>query len=73
MHIVKIKKTQTKNKTAKEWTHARQMPTYATHAQKRKNKKPKHIMSLEEIFNNFYYKILYSYPFIGDYYINTML
>ena len=30
-------------------------------------------MSLEEIFNNFYYKILYSYPFIGDYYINTML
>ena len=29
--------------------------------------------SLEEIFNNFYYKILYSYPFIGDYYINTML
>ena len=30
-------------------------------------------MSLEEIFNNFYYKILYSYPFIGDYYITTML
>ena len=29
--------------------------------------------SLEEIFNNFYYKILYSYPSIGDYYINTML
>ena len=36
------------------------MPTYAK-------------QSLEEIFNNFYYKILYSYPFIGDYYINTML
>ena len=35
--------------------------------------KNKCMLSLEEIFNNFYYKILYSYPFIGDYYINTML
>ena len=39
-----------------------------------KRKQAKQVpMSLEEIFNNFYYKILYSYPFIGDYYINTML
>ena len=41
---------------------------------KKLQKKYKHAkQSLEEIFNNFYYKILYSYPFIGDYYINTML
>ena len=39
----------------------------------RKKKSAFFYPSLEEIFNNFYYKILYSYPFIGDYYINTML
>ena len=47
--------------------------TYMSEHMKNIHKRKQAKQSLEEIFNNFYYKILYSYPFIGDYYINTML
>ena len=64
MTIYKIKKKRKKNENRRSGTFA------GNKCLKTRKKKE---MSLEEIFNNFYYKILYSYPFIGDYYINTML
>ena len=59
--------------TAQECKRVKHKWKHMLNIHKNKQKKINAKQSLEEIFNNFYYKILYSYPFIGDYYINTML
>ena len=60
-----------KNTKTNTYKSEKQVEKIQTH--KKKQIREQEALSLEEIFNNFYYKILYSYPFIGDYYINTML
>ena len=69
-----------KNRSSVEWRavfhpskNKKKMKEHQKKRVKNNYKKITAKQSLEEIFNNFYYKILYSYPFIGDYYINTML